>query len=935
MRHSGKQKGHDSNLKGIGHRSRKNKLAIFGSLLLVALFVFIRLVPYLVPHSKAGDGIVVFGDAPNEADWGSHSYGTDIAVDTTTFKEGAASMKLTHTSGWTPFYVKPFEPIVRAEADRLSLWLNGGSAGGQLVMIKFVNADGQWVHAESVELQAGVWQEVDFDIRFATGLDEIYGLILQNGSAEAAEPYFVDEVILYKQDSSSGGEVSDGIEDPDDDSESYVLTVDTYTEGHDISEYIYGVNLATYEMGDQLNLPLNRYGGNSTSRYNWKTSSTMLGGDWFFMSNPRGADSPNLPHGSATDVFVEQNISTGTDSLLTIPMMGYVSKTREVLCGFSVEKYGEQTETERWHPDCGNGRLVEPIDGEDRILWADPLDTSIPVDEVFVQEWVEHLSGKYGTAEEGGVQFYSLDNEPMLWFHNHFDVHPDPVSYDEIRDKTYQYAPAIKEIDPTAQTIGPAVWGWHAYFSSALDQSAYGYADRDAHGGTPFLEWYLQQMAAYEAEHGVRILDYLDLHYYPSAEGVTLSEVGDQATQQRRLNSTRTLWDRTYKDRSWIADEIYLVPRMHNWVDDNYPGTKLSISEYNFGGLEDINGAIAQADVLGIFGRENLHMAMLWGWLNIEVDDPWAYAYRMYRNYDGQKSTFGDVSLSATSSDEWDVSVFAAERSTDGAITIMVVNKLFEPTTADIRLENLSGSDEAEVYQYSGANLNSIQKLASQSTETGRLSAELPAQSITLFVLKNVRSFEPIPTPTLFPSPIPQPEEEDGLPTATPAAPSNPSPRDPDFQQELNNDTDERVDLGWLEVEIPAETFSESFFFELKYSTGYSDPGELVDRNDGMSADRPVEFTVGTYKQSDNSPLLLPDGEGLNLTIDVSPEMAQKLASGELKLFVKQNDAFDWNEVPTQLRTFANTVVSFNAPPLSTVTIRPETETAFLPVVKR
>jgi hypothetical protein len=59
---------------------------------------------------------------------------------------------------------------------------------------------------------------------------------------------------------------------------------------------------------------------------------------------------------------------------------------------------------------------------------------------------------------------YNL-NEPMLWNQTHRDVHPDPTRYDEVRDRTYAYAAAIKSADPSALTAGPTVWGWTAYGS--------------------------------------------------------------------------------------------------------------------------------------------------------------------------------------------------------------------------------------------------------------------------------------------------------------------------------------------------------------------------------------------------------------------------------------------------------------------------------------
>ena len=121
---------------------------------------------------------------------------------------------------------------------------------------------------------------------------------------------------------------------------------------------------------------------------------------------------------------------------------------------------------------------------------------------------------------------------------------------------------------------------------------------------------------------------------------------------------------------------------MKAWVAQYYPGTKVAITEYNWGALDDINGALAQADVLGIFGREGLDLATIWG--EPQPTDPGAYAFRMYRNYDGAGSRFGDVSVSAVSSDQGQLAVYAAQRSSDKALTVMVVNKTGEDLTSPL-----------------------------------------------------------------------------------------------------------------------------------------------------------------------------------------------------------------------------------------------------------
>lgn len=517
-----------------------------------------------------------------------------------------------------------------------------------------------------------------------------------------------------------------------------VLTVDLTAPTHAISPYIYGFNFANEAFAEEVGLPVNRWGGNATTRYNYQNDISNRASDWYFENIP--GNGVNLPDDSDSNQFIEQNIRTGTATLLTIPMIGWTPKNVAYACGFAVSEYGAQQSVDPWQPDCGNGIRNNGT----KITGNDPTDTSIAIDPTFVQGWMGHLMGKYGGANSGGVRFYNLDNEPSLWNETHRDVFPLGLSYDQSRDLTYAYGAAIKATDPNAQTLGPVEYGWTAYFYSAKDWEAGGNwwdnpIDRNAHGGTPFVEWYLQQMEDYEQQNGVRILDYLDLHYYPAAPGVTLSPVGDEATQARRLRSTKSLWDPSYTDESWIGTDVgeavYLIPRMQAWVDDNYPGTKLAITEYNWGGLEHINGALAQADVLGIFGREGLDLATLWD--GPGKNQPGAYAFRMYLNYDGVGGTFGDVSVQAASDKQGQLSIYAANRSSDGALTLMVINKTGSGLTSTTTITGTAPGAIGQVYRYSTANLSSIVQNADVTLEGNSFTATYPANSITLIAFES------------------------------------------------------------------------------------------------------------------------------------------------------------------------------------------------------
>jgi hypothetical protein len=509
------------------------------------------------------------------------------------------------------------------------------------------------------------------------------------------------------------------------------------------------LNFATASFANEIGLPVRRWGGNTTSRYNWSINAYNHALDWFFHN-----DTYANPYSGATetaDDWVTQNQAWGTASLITIPMDGYVAKDgNQSTCAFSVAKYGPQQETDAvdGFPDCGNGLDL----GGNPITDNDPLDTSVVSNPASATAWVQHLTQAHGAAATGGVADYALDNEPGLWHETQRDVHPSPFSYDESYSLAVAYAAAIKGVDPGALVFGPVQDGWLRYFYASYQSQAQAQQDYQNHGSVYFVPWYLQQMQAYEQTNHQRLLDYLDLHYYPQEANVSLATAGDANTQALRLRSTRSLWDPTYVDESWIGNAglqngiVDLIPTMHLWVDANYPGTRLALTEYNWGGLEDINGALAQADVLGIFGREGLDLAALWNYPShvsngqvLDYDNfdtlPGAYAFRLYRNYDGQGSKFGETSIQATSSDQSQLAIYAAQRSADGALTIVVINKTGSDLSNTVVLANFSAAATAQVYVYDSANLNAIVRQADQPVGASGLSATFPAASLTLFVV--------------------------------------------------------------------------------------------------------------------------------------------------------------------------------------------------------
>ena len=195
-----------------------------------------------------------------------------------------------------------------------------------------------------------------------------------------------------------------------------------------------------------LRAPINRWGGNATSRYNWQINATNRAADWYFESIASGSATP----ADDSDTFVSQTKAGGAEPVLTIPVMGWVASTgldRVRQASFSIAKYGAQTAADsQWFSDAGNG--VSASTGQP-ILGNDPTDANVSVDSAFQQGWIQHLVTRWGTAPNGGVRYYALDNEPSIWYVTHRDVHPTGATMDEVVNDAVTHASRIKAVDPS------------------------------------------------------------------------------------------------------------------------------------------------------------------------------------------------------------------------------------------------------------------------------------------------------------------------------------------------------------------------------------------------------------------------------------------------------------------------------------------------------
>jgi len=711
----------------------------------IAVLILATLLALAAP--VGAQDLVVYDDALNAAfqDW---SWATHSLSNPTPVASGSQSISF-EADGWTGLYFNSTSLLDLADWSSVRLWVHGGASGGQSIRLALQLGSTPLGEVSLAPAPAGAWEERTLDLRAAgltTGTFD--GIIFQDATGTDQPTLFLDQISLVEDTT------------PPPPPTPVAVMVDPDADRRPINPLIYGVAFGDATRIAEVGYPLRRWGGNSVTRYNWEVAVHNTASDYFFQNIVDTVADPSLlPHGSSSDLFVDETLAAGAEVLLTAPALGWVPvDVREKKWAFSVADYGSQLgdECSFYGPspppwctaDSGDGTCDPAVnttgfcsaDGE--IVGNDPTDTSKAVTPAYVSSWMQHVASRVGTAAAGGVRYWAVDNEPMLWNSTHRDVHPDPVTYDELWSRTLETALAIKGADPAAQVLGPVVWGWCAYFSSASDAefpngSCVDGPDRQAHAGLPILEWYLEQICAEETANGVRPVDYLDIHFYPhgGVAGLAGSSSEDPATAARRLRSVRELWDASHVSESWIDQPIFLIPRLKAWIEARCPGVGLAITEYKWGADDGASSALAHAEVLALFGREGVDLASRWTAPEpgSRVED----AFRVFLDYDGAGGQVAGDSVRATTDAPDDLGSYAVAGA-DDALWILLINRDTATRAASVTVAGGLQPGDAPLYRFDGAT-----PLASAGTVVvpagaGPFSVDLPPRSVSLVVARTV-----------------------------------------------------------------------------------------------------------------------------------------------------------------------------------------------------
>lgn len=508
-----------------------------------------------------------------------------------------------------------------------------------------------------------------------------------------------------------------------------------------ISPYIYGTNGVLSKTDNYSAL---RQGGNRITGYNWENNASNAGSDWQHSSDNfltwNAGITNEFESGIVTTAFHSNAKSLNAYSLITLQMAGYVAQ----------DKSGSVTAAQT----APSSRWCEVKFSKGSQLSLVPnLSDNI----VYMDEFVNFLVNQFDKANTStGINCYVLDNEPALWPSTHPRIHPKKTTCQEIVQQGIDLSKVVKSIDESAEVFGPALYGFAAFtdFQSAPDWSTVNSSKKYAW----FVDYYLDKMKEAEKTSGKRLLDVFDIHWYPEAKGdhrITETNATTLKDNLARLQAPRTLWDPNYTEDSWIGQWgksfLPLLPKIQSSINKFYPGTKLSITEINYGGPNHVSGGIAMADALGIFAKYGVYMSCLWP---LTDTSPFtSAAFKIFRNYDAAKSTFGDFYAYSSTSDSVNTSVYGSIKNGTNEIHVIAINKrLNSSVTAGFSVTGNYSISSGRVWAFDS--LSTVPKEISSvsNIQNNSFSYNLPKGSVCHFVLKTDKIISSIAEENILPA---------------------------------------------------------------------------------------------------------------------------------------------------------------------------------------
>ncbi|MCF0072911.1 T9SS type A sorting domain-containing protein [Dyadobacter sp. CY261] len=535
------------------------------------------------------------------------------------------------------------------------------------------------------------------------------------------------------------------------------VAIDAAAEVKPISPYLYGRNNSFSSTDPNWTLPesdlirlrdagvrfFRESGGNNSSKYNWRRKLSSHP-DWYnnvYVNNWDQAAQALQKHFPAAQ------------GMWAFPLLGQAAKSSTA--NFADWDYNRSQWWEGVNQNLAGGGVPNATGTKakkegDIHAYLEKWDADSVVG--ILGHWFG--AGGIGLKREG-IRYWNMDNEPEIWSGTHDDVMPKQITPQEFMQRYIATAKKAKAIDPEIRLAGPVTaneWQWYNWDGKPVTENGKTY---------PWLEYFIKTVAEEQQKSGVRLLDVLDIHFYPATkkteEVVQLHRVFfDRDYIFPEANGVKTI-NGGY-DNSLTRE--YIFARCNDWLNQYLGaghGVNLGLTETGIdGSVAPSVAAVWYASTVGEFMKNN-----------VEIFTPWTWKPGMWETLHLLSRYNQTHSVRAVSANEALISAYPSVNVTADSMTVVLINRSPDQIQhVSVRLDHFMPKQEkAAVYTLSqlpetetfiSHTQNALKK--SESAPVGNvLSLTLPAMSVTSVLLQaggNIMGAEATSQPfQVFPNP--------------------------------------------------------------------------------------------------------------------------------------------------------------------------------------
>ena len=456
--------------------------------------------------------------------------------------------------------------------------------------------------------------------------------------------------------------------------------------------------------------------GNNATRYNWRKKLTVHP-DWY-----------NNVYAHDWDITAKtiQDKLPGANAMYAFQLSGYAASSAD----YNFNDWDFHQTNGSWAKStldlAGGG--VASADGQTALKTGDyslyneewPADSTVAI----LNHWKDDVK-----LDMKRFEYWSMDNEMEIWSGTHSDL-PLTVTQQFLVERYLDVAKKAKKAWKDIKLTGPVAaneWQWCGVDSDPNAAEERNYC---------WLEYFIKKVAEAQKASGVKLLDVLDIHWYPT-----------EKTYEDRINWHRVFFDTTYVypgangikkvnggwDNSIVKEFIF--QRLNDWMNAYFGknhGIGLGLTETDLTTDDAMLTALIYASFLGTFMDNGVELFTPWSWG--DGMDEVAHLFIRYGH---------EFRVASTSSNDSLVSAYSSVTESQDSMTIILVNRSEKMSqTVNLYVENFEALPQVQTLTLSDLSGETFVSHTENALRHGtavasdaKFSLELPAKSITALLL--------------------------------------------------------------------------------------------------------------------------------------------------------------------------------------------------------